>query len=73
MNRSMLLAAIALSFSMIVAGAVSWAQIDEQSPCVEACREAEDQCVDVCDVHPNPVECEENCQEAAEDCIQECR
>jgi hypothetical protein len=72
MSRSKLMTTIAVSSLMVVAGAVAWAQGEDRDSCVEACRQAKEQCVDICDTHSNPVECDEDCQEVAHDCIREC-
>jgi hypothetical protein len=73
MSQLKLMIAIAVSSLMVVAGAVAWAQGDDRDSCVDACKQAKEQCVEICDTHANPVECDEDCQEAAHDCIRECR
>jgi hypothetical protein len=73
MSQLKLMIAIAASSLMVFAGAAAWAQGDDRDSCVDACKQAKEQCVEICDTHANPVECDEDCQEAAHDCIRECR
>ena len=73
MNQSKLMIAIAVSSLMVVTSAVAWAQGDDRDSCVDACKQAKERCVEICDTHANPVECDEGCQDAAHDCIRECR
>ena len=73
MNQLKLMTAIAASSLMAFAGAVAWAQGDDRDSCVDACKQAKERCVEICDTHANPVECDEDCQDAAHDCIRECR
>jgi hypothetical protein len=73
MSRSKRMTAIAVLGLMTVASAVAWAQSEDRDACVDACHQAEEQCVEICETHANPVECEEGCQDAAQDCIRACR
>ena len=73
MSRLKRITAIAVFGLMAAAGTVAWAQGEDRDACVDACRQAQDQCVEICDTHANPVECEEDCQDAEQDCMRECR
>jgi len=73
MNRLKRMTAISVLGLMTVAGAVAWAQSEGRDSCVDACQQTQEQCVEICDAHANPVECEEDCQDAEQECIRSCR
>lgn len=51
----------------------SRAQIDEPSPCEQACFDQEERCVSACGERPDPVECEAGCRDAADQCRMQCQ
>jgi hypothetical protein len=65
---------LSLLFSLLIAcvALVATAEIGEEDPCREACREEKRRCVQECSEHSSPIECDSRCQEAREDCELSC-
>jgi hypothetical protein len=57
---------------LALGGVAAWAQEEGEDSCVEACRDAESQCVTACGEHDDPLECEGRCQDQADDCMRQC-
>jgi hypothetical protein len=72
MNHRLPLGALLIVIGMTAWWTTSQAQDSEQT-CKSECREIQEQCVQECDQHPNPIECTSQCEDDGWACRERCR
>ena len=68
---------LALGALLIVLGLTAWWTTslaeDGNHACKEQCQEIQEQCIQECDEHPNPIECTSQCEDDGWACRNHCR